>query len=554
MFSIDQNSHSLWDVLPKLQALARRGQSVTHFVEDIDVAFTALGSAAFGSEAQAGRVASDDLRLARERFHHSGGADWGAALFYSEFLGRLPVDLRDWEPMTGMKTAALARKLGRSVEELFDEFSPSDNWQLVGPSYVGDREHHRVIGDLTVAETAPFIRQIVAKARDDTYRAFPARPSRQRLADWFDRLERQVDGLIARHAEGCLADLYADWLAGDLGGTVAIDRTSRLFGLDGRPTGQASAGQELLETFIAEYDRAAGLYNAAVSETGSKLRPLDTARGELPLFAVGEHAGHLVRTPVYLDGGRLRIDERDFALGAGGRVPRQALAEAGIRCLAGKALLLVIQVRMGDSGQPLAVPYRGSLYMPAAHRLAAGLADAGLLPGPLCPIVRVRFRLLDRLRGIDTPIRLPRHLAAAMGEAEVPAGQVGDCHRDLATEAARRLERLADPDGRAAWQREAYPDLVGEIDVAEARRRGLAAEGKPDPAVIRPLSQRIRELETDLLERTLRQIDRDWQVRELDYWDSRGALRPWALAIGGEEFYNRLLDEAEVYEETATGR
>ncbi len=36
MFSIDQNCHSLWDVLPKLQALQRRAEAVTHFVEDID--------------------------------------------------------------------------------------------------------------------------------------------------------------------------------------------------------------------------------------------------------------------------------------------------------------------------------------------------------------------------------------------------------------------------------------------------------------------------------------------------------------------------------------
>ncbi|MGB2824768.1 MAG: hypothetical protein WBF17_27600, partial [Phycisphaerae bacterium] len=73
MFSIDQNCHSLWDALPKLHALARRGRRVMHFNEDIDSAFTSLGS----------RIDADDLRLARERFHHSGGADWGAALFYT---------------------------------------------------------------------------------------------------------------------------------------------------------------------------------------------------------------------------------------------------------------------------------------------------------------------------------------------------------------------------------------------------------------------------------------------------------------------------------------
>jgi len=91
MLSIDQNCHSLWDVIPKLQALAGRGLRVRHFIEDVDVAFTALG---VGLE-------NRGLRLAKERFYRSGGQDWGAALFYSQFLGRLPVEIRDWEAVSG---------------------------------------------------------------------------------------------------------------------------------------------------------------------------------------------------------------------------------------------------------------------------------------------------------------------------------------------------------------------------------------------------------------------------------------------------------------------
>ena len=64
MFSIDQNCHPLWDVVPKLQALAEQGRAVTHFIEDVDMAYTAIGAAA-----------GDRPRLAPERFHRSGGAD-----------------------------------------------------------------------------------------------------------------------------------------------------------------------------------------------------------------------------------------------------------------------------------------------------------------------------------------------------------------------------------------------------------------------------------------------------------------------------------------------
>lgn len=44
MISIDQNCHSLWDVVPKLQALAAHGKKVRHFIEDIDVAFTSAAA------------------------------------------------------------------------------------------------------------------------------------------------------------------------------------------------------------------------------------------------------------------------------------------------------------------------------------------------------------------------------------------------------------------------------------------------------------------------------------------------------------------------------
>ena len=84
MISIDQNSHSLWDTLPKLQVLAAAGVGVTHYVEDIDVAFTQLGKNRDGLR----------LKMERERFYPSGGQDWGAGLFYTEFLGRLPVEPR----------------------------------------------------------------------------------------------------------------------------------------------------------------------------------------------------------------------------------------------------------------------------------------------------------------------------------------------------------------------------------------------------------------------------------------------------------------------------
>ncbi|MFW6162226.1 MAG: hypothetical protein ACODAJ_05610, partial [Planctomycetota bacterium] len=173
---------------------------------------------------------------------------------------------------------------------------------------------------------------------------------------------------------------------------------------------------------------------------------------------------------------------------------------------------------------------------------------ADLLPAPLEPVVRVRFRLLDRLEDVDTVIHLPEHLAAAMGEEEVPARKLAEAWRDVAQAAADRLQALRTADDLTDWSQHHFPDLTAQIEGLDDRRRQMA-HGDTTPEQMRELWDQEKALRLELLGRTVRQIARDWQLRDLDYWDSRGALLPWAVALGGEAFYQRLLAEAEVYEE-----
>jgi hypothetical protein len=539
MFSIDQNCHSLWDVVPKLQALARGGMSLRHWIEDVDVAFTSVGS-------PPGQSA---LRLARERFYRSGGSDWGAAMFYSDFLGRLPVEIRDFEEFTGLKTAALARQLGRTVDDLYEEFSCGDNWQLIGPSYVGDVQHHRVIGDLRVSEAAAFLLELLDKARANMLATFPQEEPRCRLTEWFAQERRHVEQLIAELSQGRLVDLYASWLRRYVDKTVEVGFLSSLLApRDG------SAGAELLRVFCLRYQEAAGLYNQSLSETGSHLRPLDTTQGELPFFVTLQRQDHLVRTGIFLTGKSLRADDREFAVAADGRVSMSQLAQAGLRCLVGKAILLAIQVRLGRQGDSLALPYRGSLYMPAALRLAERLAEAGLLPGTIKPLVRVRFHLLDRLQDIDTVILLPEHLRGYFGAAEIPAGRLAEEYPAVAARSAGRLETLRSAQGRQRWLEENFPSEVRQVAELDGQRRRLAEVNSKSPE-IRNVWKRIKAIQMYLLDRTFRQIACDWQARDIDYWDSRGALLPWSIALGGQAFYDDLVARAEIYEEpTNTAR
>ncbi len=534
VLSVDQNCHSLWDVLPKLQALAGRGYAATHFIEDIDIAFTQLGAG----------VEAGPLHIARERYHRSGGADWGAALFYSEFLGRLPVDIRRWEVLTGMKTAALAKQLGRTVDDLYDEFSPGDNWQLIGPSYVGDRDHHRLIADLSVAETAEFIRQVFGKARADCEAKFPDRDCRRRLAEWFDREEARLERLLASCERANLPELYRRWLGEHLGETVQLSLTSNLAALRAD-----SAAASLLRIFTTDYDTAAGLYNQALDEADVGLRPLDTRKGELPFFVTQTHQGHLVRTGLFFQDGALRAGGQTFALAAAGEVPIEAMRKAGIGALAGKAVLLVIQARLGRDGRPLALPHHGSLYMPAVKLFAASLASHGLLVEPLKPLLRVRFRLLDRMKSLPCRIGLGEHLRRCYGQSEISARQLGETYASMAQEAARRLESLQAAESLETWQEDAFPDLTGRIADLEARKRRLA-KTDPKSEEIRAIWREIKQFRTDRLERTLRRIADDYQISRIDYWDSRGALMPWSIAMGGAGFYNDLIAHAEISEET----
>jgi len=533
LISIDQNCHPLWDVLPKLQALAHGGYSVCHCIEDIDVAFTAIGA----------QVGDDKMRVAQERFYRSGAADWGAAIFYFNFLGRQPVEIRRFEPFTGMKTNVLAGKLGCSVDDLYDRFSPSDNWQLIGPSYFQSRDLHRVIGDLGISQTARFLGEMIDIARRDMLDTFPSDESRRRIERWIDGQRNVLTELLDTAGEGKLVELYRRWLGRYVQPPISLGLTSELFAC-----GRDAAQTALLEIFTARYDEAAEMYNSAIAETRQPLHPLDVGRGELPFFATIQRDGHMVRGGASLVGGDLQIADMHFDLLSGGRIPVDKLTGAGVIALAGKAMVLVMQARIGPAGRALALPHRGSLYMPASNRLAEKLREAGLMPGELQPIMRVRLGFLDVLKAVETPIRLPEYLRGAMDADVVPAHRLGGEWRDLVTGARERLESFRTDDGRRSWRQRTQGPLLEEIDHLDHARRDLAQTDPKGPE-IRRLSKQSRQLDARISKATVEQIAGDLHTVELDYWDSRGAVWPWAVALGGDDFYNNLIANARIYTE-----
>lgn len=536
IFSIDQNSNSLWDTLPKLQALARRGLAVRHFVEDIDVAFTSLGA----------KVDEPGLRIAMEKFHPSGGSDWGAGLFYSDFLGRMPLELRTIEPQLGMKISTLAKQLNTTLDELYDEFAVGDNWMLVGSSFVGDRNHHRLIGDLSLAECTEYLRSIMDIAQRDCLKKFPAADSRRRTREWFSAERKRLDRLLVDCASGTLVDLYTRWLGEYLGESTQLDITSSLFSLSGNPE-----RFELLELFLRDYDTATGLYNQAISQSATGLHPLRTSKGELPFFAVFAHLGRLVRTETFLRDNELLIADRSFPLGPNRTLPIDALVNAGVTSLAGKAVILALQVRTGRDGGGLALPHNGSLYTPAVSLFQRLLGENNLLPSGNAkprPIIRVRFHLLDRMRSLQTVINLPGHLERAFGQSEIPACDFAENYASLVAQGRSRLEKFQDRTARETWWVEAFPRETQIIGDLEARKRSLARKN-PKSSEVREIWKKIREIQNRLQKELLRKIVDDTQVSQVGFWDSRGALLPWCLALGGESFYDKVIANSVITEE-----
>ncbi len=139
-------------------------------------------------------------------------------------------------------------------------------------------------------------------------------------------------------------------------------------------------------------------------------------------------------------------------------------------------------------------------------------------------------------------------MASCCGKSEVPARELGENWAALAADAAKSLAMLRDDASRDRWRAERFPDLTARIAEREAERRRMA-QSSCTPEQMSDIWNDIKALQAELLDAGLRRLARDYQVRDLDYWDSRGALLPWSIALGGREFYDALIANAEIYEE-----
>ena len=541
--SIDQNSTPLWDTVPKIAALVRQGLNGLHFVEDVDVAFTRHGA-----------VPGDErVEVARERYYRGGTSDWGASLFYTDFLGRNPVDVREIEPYTGLTSKALARLLDITLDELYDRAAGSDNWQTIGVSYLGTADRHRTVGDLKVKTLKPCLRTLLAHAEENVCQTFPHPACRHRAREWFREERESVACLLEAGDEGRVSDLYRAWMGLHVPRGWDFDLTSELFRLD-----SAAVRQDPLHAvFLDHYEQAADLYNAAIEESGGSVAGLAKARGELPFFAVFSQDGRHYRSPVAIEEDTLHAGRHAWRLvrtvGGGRAFPYEAMSADGVTALVGKALILVPQACHCAGGVPLVVPHRGSVYMPAARLLTGKLQAAGLLAPAPWPVYRIRFGFLECLRELKVPVALPPYLHPFFGAPEMMAADFAEAIPQILRQAEVELEMMTSEDGRARVAAAVSPALAREIAEKEALQRTAAG----DPATRGQASElwdQIKQPRRDLTWKTAERALALLHVRDLGYFDSRGALLPWSIALGGTAFYHHVLRQARVYPDTEGAR
>ncbi len=515
MISIDQNSNSLWDTLPKLQALEKQGIKFTHCIEDIDVAFTRVGAH------------SDKLELTLERYYPSGNLDWGASLFYMNFLGRCPLNLDNLTKYTGETPAHTAKKLGISLEQLYAQFSVADNWQLTAPSYIDStKQAHRLLGDLSTSEVIPFINELFDKAEEDLLNCFPENDVQKRIIKWFDS-ERECVAELAETNES-LAELYQSWLQSYFSKDCIIKTSEHKY--------LANTSITMLKKVVRNYDQFVQIYNESIEESGVELSPINAETGDLPFFVIYNKDGHLVRSSIKIENAEL--------IAGGLKFPIDEFFNH-VKEVSGKALLLVIISRLNDSGTSLALPVNGSLYTPAAVILAKKMRESGFITDELHPIKRVRFKFLQSMRKSSVLINLPNYLHSFFPKT-MKANEFSAQLPEVVKQCKKTLQDL-ESNSEVIFQ-SWFPELFQKIN----QLKSLKNQYGRDPEkrhLCSDIWKEVKELEKQFHTNCYQLLINTVHCSEIDYWDSRGALLPWSIALGGESFYQELISNAEIFSE-----
>jgi len=334
-----------------------------------------------------------------------------------------------------------------------DEATSCWGWRAV----VQNSERPYVVCDAPVAEVAPALRELLRWGFGATAEMLSQADARRGVRGMLRSFLRRLDGFPAENPEGGLCafykrlfqDMYCR-LLGSVPENVRITSTPEVFRFNVATArrGRFRFVRHFLCGRMAEVARAA--YDAAVG--GSSINPLSSF-GEFAtpfdVYVPGRGRGTL-----HIEDKRVRVDLRT-PVTLSLRKPLRSVTELArvLECgfggevsLVGKAVALPV---MFGGEFVLVLNETGSAYLPMTQEMVRAMTAAGARLKPY-PILRIRMRTWDMLRGCGVEFRLPRHLAESFEREVISADEFARRWRRVVHDARRLLERLKREPGMAS--------------------------------------------------------------------------------------------------------
>ncbi len=362
---------------------------------------------------------------------------WSAAGELSCLFGGETVTGRGLLTQNGVAWDRVAKHYPGGERALANQETAAWGWRAI----VHTEDAPLIAADVRLQDIAPALKEQLAWGFEESLKSLPqstlmtscddgcaacardANEVAQKISDW-------VDEFIRDNSAATLSDLYR-WLTPRLwclvrgGGTCNLQTSTsmELFRFNSETATRPRF--HFVDVFLNPQTREAAnrAYNEAVQ--GSGIYTLDQLGvGALPLDVVIPGKG---RGTLRLDNGSLYIDTTPaitLCLGCNcGSV--QELADLLERqfgpdvALVGKAVALISML----SAEFIFVFHeKASSYTSRTQEMNRLMREAGITL-ELHPLLRLQYATWNSLQNVQTPLRLPSHLASAFGENEIVAGE-----------------------------------------------------------------------------------------------------------------------------------
>ncbi|WP_127531624.1 hypothetical protein [Paenibacillus kobensis] len=547
--SIDQNCTPFWDTWAKLDVWRHQQKSIVHLIHDTDTVF------------HDEELSLEDPSTLKWFYNRSDGfRNYSPNLFYYRYLGRhesFPVKLLErWQ---GMKLSGISAAMELPTDQLMDQWGVYDKLAVVGSGRVGNG--FRIAAGVDTREIVQPMRELFDAVKLDMRQFIVTDQQMNNLNRLIDRWKSDFEEAVESDSTRTLSGSIVAWMRKRYGSAVEFSSTFEYFRVSPKNRDRFS----FFIDYLADYGRYSTAYNAALQSCGSSITPIDTKSGGLPFYGVKRVNGQLCRYPFVYREGKLHFNDAEITLSSD---PWLDVLDLSTKCqiesIVGKAIPLMMQIRNQSSGNAVTMPMMGSPYMRVVDQYADLLyrQDARKNnPNGINKVIMVDFDVYGAMEQADFLFRLPPFLQKEFGCEIIHARDFPRLARAKSAEAKRVLERcLIGADERTQVYIEKFPTLAGTMDELEEKRKKIGKELSGTSRGTEAYHQLMERFLSVKVEHKRKQKEfitekskflfQQWHVSGIDYWNHRGSIELWATALGGEEFYQQIIEKSSLRRST----